>query len=420
MRFRAKIFLAIVLPSSALIAVAVVVAIAGITRDYEEKARDQLSRTREAFEGTLAEQLRQLQTLSAPFGGARFDAAITEAVASGDLAAVKQQLDYQFQLVGGTPEFYELRGKNGKVLLRKSFAGAGAPGPVQAWRDPEKALTEFDGQPFLAIRFEHENGTLIIGKLVTPSLERLKRQRIVAFGQMSGASTLDATAGRVRMEITRLTGTVVQLDPLVLNLVELGGLRPGAFDFRGTGTSAATNADPTQYAIETSTLSLVGVSSNDLVKVHGLVHPFGAAPAAFDARTVVDVDTDSVGAWFWAGWRQVGGTADPFVTVAQDLLDVDLTDARHTLNLLGIPRDALGDGDHIALSAPTDVRGIYMVTVRGANEVQLFRDFAALTPELSDQLAAGNRLVQINAIGRYNATSLALTTPRASFEFTAP
>ena len=45
-----------------------------------------------------------------------------------------------------------------------------------------------------------------------------------------------------------------------------------------------------------------------------------------------------------------------------------------------------------------------MVTVRGRNEVHVFRDFAALTPELSDQLAAGNRLVQINAIGRYNAT----------------
>jgi len=43
-----------------------------------------------------------------------------------------------------------------------------------------------------------------------------------------------------------------------------------------------------------------------------------------------------------------------------------------------------------------------------------------LTPELSDQLAAGNRLVQVNAIGRYNAAALELTTPRASFEFITP
>ncbi len=69
-------------------------------------------------------------------------------------------------------------------------------------------------------------------------------QRIVAFGQMSDASTLDATAGRVRMEITRLTGNVVQLDPLVVNLVELGGLRPGAFDFGGTGSSPVARRGP--------------------------------------------------------------------------------------------------------------------------------------------------------------------------------
>lgn len=245
-------------------------------------------------------------------------------------------------------------------------------------------------------------------------------QRIVAFGQLSDPSTLDASAGRVRMDTTRLTGNVVQLDPLTVNLVELGGLRPGAFDFSGTGASVTTNADPTQYVIDTSTLSLVGIGTNDLLKARGFVNAFGAAPPAFDARTVIDVDTDSVGTWFWASWRRGGGSADPFITVAQDLLDVDLTDARHALNLLGTPRNALGDSDHVALAAPTDVRGIYMVTLRGTNQVHLFRDFAALTPELSDQLAAGNRLVQISAIGRYNATSLALTTPRASFEFTAP
>ncbi len=244
--------------------------------------------------------------------------------------------------------------------------------------------------------------------------------RIIAFGQMTDASTLDVTAGRVRLVVTRLTGNVVQLDPLAVSLVELGGLRSGAFDFAGTGSSASSNADPTHYLIDTSTLSLTGIDSNDLIKVRGFVHAFGAAPPAFDARTVTDVDTDSIGAWFWASWRQNGGSADPFATVGQDRVDVDLTDARHSLNLLGIPGDSLGDNDHIALSGPTDVRGVYMVTVRGANEVHLFRDFAGLTPQLSDQLAAGNRLVQINAIGRYNATALELTTPRASFEFTTP
>jgi hypothetical protein len=243
-------------------------------------------------------------------------------------------------------------------------------------------------------------------------------QRIVAFGAMNSSTTLDATSGHVRMEITRLTGNVLQVSPLIVNLAELGGLRPGAFNFSGTGNG--TNSDPAQYTIDTSTLSLTSLNIGDLVRVRGLVQPFGDAPPAFDARTVVDVDTDSIGAWLAANWRATGGTATPFVSVAPDDLEVDLSDAQHTLALLGIPGDVLGANDQIGLIPSGDVRGVYLVTVRGSGELHVFRDFASLTPELTDQLNAGNRLVRIEAIGRYNATSLELTTPRASFEFTAP
>ncbi|RPH47903.1 MAG: hypothetical protein EHM91_05085, partial [Planctomycetota bacterium] len=149
MRFRAKIFLAILLPSSALVGVAVAAALAGITERYESIAHKQLDRTRKAFEGTLAQQVEQLKKLSKSFEGSRFDAAITEAVESGDVVALKQRLDYQFDLVGHHPDFYELRDVKEKVLLRKSIGGPGVAGPPQKWRDPVKALTEFDGKPFL-------------------------------------------------------------------------------------------------------------------------------------------------------------------------------------------------------------------------------------------------------------------------------
>lgn len=245
-------------------------------------------------------------------------------------------------------------------------------------------------------------------------------QRIVAFGAMAGSTTLDATAGRVRMEITGLTGSVLQVDPLIVDLAELGGLRPGAFNFSGTGASIATNSNPAAYAIDTSTLSLTSVDVGQLVRVRGLVQPFGDAPPAFDARTVIDIDTDSIGAWLSANWRAAGGTATPFASVAPDDLEVDLTDAQHSLALLGNPGDALGANDQIGLVPSGDVRGVYAVTVRGSGELHVFRDFALLTGELTDQINAGNRLVRIDAIGRYNATSLQLTTPRASFEFTAP
>src|SRR6185436_19381368 len=109
------------------------------------------------------------------FEGARFDAAITEAVNSGDIVSLRQQLEYLFQLVAHTPAFYELRDTKDKVLLRKSVDGPGVPGPVQKWKDPAQALTEFDGKPYLAMRFEHEKGTLVIGELLTPTLDELTK-----------------------------------------------------------------------------------------------------------------------------------------------------------------------------------------------------------------------------------------------------
>ena len=174
MKFRSKIFLAIILPSSALVAVAVGTALAGITSRYEEIAQSQLARTRTAFEGTLAEQLNQLQTLSKSFKGARFDAAISEAVLTGDVVTLRKELEYQFELVGQVPSFYELRDSKEKVILRKSPNPAGKAGPAQKWHEGDKALTEFDGLPFLAIRFEHERGTLVIGNLMIETLKNLK------------------------------------------------------------------------------------------------------------------------------------------------------------------------------------------------------------------------------------------------------
>lgn len=174
MKFRSKIFLAIILPSSALVAVAVGTALAGITNRYEDLAQRQLARSSKAFEVTLSQQLNQLQSLSKSFKGARFDAAITEAVLTGDVDTLRKELEYQFDLVGQAPSFYELRDAKDKVLLRRSPVPSGKPGVAQKWHDPEKALTEYDGQPFLAIRFEHERGSLVIGNQMSDTLDKLE------------------------------------------------------------------------------------------------------------------------------------------------------------------------------------------------------------------------------------------------------
>ena len=175
MKFRTKIFLAILIPSSALVAAAVGIAMARISSRYEESGQEQLTQIRSIFEGTLKEQLTQLQNLTKSFQGARFDAVITEAVQSGDVAAMRKELEYRFDVLGQAPSFYELRDANGKVLLRRSPVEPGRPGPPQKWRKENHALTEFDGKPFLAVRFEHAKGTLVIGNLMTETLDSLVR-----------------------------------------------------------------------------------------------------------------------------------------------------------------------------------------------------------------------------------------------------
>jgi len=244
-------------------------------------------------------------------------------------------------------------------------------------------------------------------------------QRVVAFGALSGSTTLDATAGHVRMEVTGLGGVVVQTDPLTVILFALGGLRPGVFDFSGTGTSPTNDSHPHRYEVDTATLDLSNIATNDIVRVRGLVNGFGLAPPDFMARTVIDVNTQATGAVLGAGWNVQGGTAQPFNGVSADRIDVDLSDARYALKLFDV-ETASNTLDHIALVAPDSGHGIYLVVIRGSREMHLFGDFAGLTAELSRQLAAGNLLTQMGASGRYNAAAVELTTPLASFEFTTP
>ncbi len=245
-------------------------------------------------------------------------------------------------------------------------------------------------------------------------------QRVVAFGELTDDHTLDATRGRVRMELTHLGGVVVQADPLVVDLIALAGVRPAVFDFSGTGAATATDANAERYEIDTALLGLRSLEADDIVRVRGLVNAFGAAPPDFLARTVIDVDSEPAGALLLVSWLAHGGTTEPFLGVSADRIDVDLSAARHVLKQFDMTDAAFDHAPRIALLAPADARGIYLVAVRGAREVHVLRDFASLTSELLRQLSAGNRLTRIGAHGRYNAADEALTTPRASFEFTQP
>lgn len=240
-------------------------------------------------------------------------------------------------------------------------------------------------------------------------------QRVSAAGEMRDDLTL--VANRVALHIDQLTGRVVQVQPLIVELAVLNGLRPATFDFSGTGTTSAEDADPARYEIDTATLALPQVEPDDVIRVLGLVNGFGMAPPDFLARTVVDVDTEVLSAGLWVGWPE--GTAMPFLSIAPDRIDVDLSAARYLLTRWGFNLFT-EELDDVALVAPASGAGAYLVAVRGAGELHAYREFADLAAELERQLSAGRLLRRIAASGRYNASNGELAAPRAGFEFIAP
>ncbi len=240
-------------------------------------------------------------------------------------------------------------------------------------------------------------------------------QRLVAWGEFVDDETLDAA--RVRMHMNQLTAEVVEAEPLAVSLFYLNGRRPAAYDFAGTGVTPADDADPAFYEIDTATLPGATIEGGDLVRVRGLVNEFGAAPADFNARTVIDVDTDMRGALLKISWES--GTSTPFTNLSSERVDVDLTEARKLLAVRGVPRDFIELMDEVGLVAPASGMGVYAVKVRGAGEVHVYRSFADLTAELMAQLDAGRLLHRISAQGRYNVGSAELTTGRAGFVFSS-
>lgn len=236
-------------------------------------------------------------------------------------------------------------------------------------------------------------------------------QNIVAFGTFADPPTatasttpptLDATAGRVRLDVTALRGSVVsavagQLD-LKLRAIDRLGIE--MFDFAGTGSTTATDADPNDYEILTGTLPLATLGVGEAAKVLGFVRPFGSAPADFEGRTVID--RRDLPAVLGIGWGE-SGTAAPFLSSGNAGLVLDLHNLaigeRHslivgmrTIDLLGLPVSPTIAG----ADGPT-VFGLWEV-----GHVELFTSFADFVAELNLRLAGGEKAQALTAYGSYD------------------
>ena len=239
-------------------------------------------------------------------------------------------------------------------------------------------------------------------------------QQIVAFGTLTAPptdttpATFDATNGRVRMEPTNLHGTVNTVVPgqLNMNLRGIDRLGIDAFNFAGTGATAAQDANPADYEVATGTLGLASVAAGQAASVIGFVRPFGTAPPDFEGRAVIDHRDlpDMLG----IGWGMTGTTA-PFSSMGATglVLDVHNPSIGERHHLLADMRviDLTTLAMPPTLAPPTDGRAIYGISV-GA-DIKLFTSFAEFSSELATQLGGGRKAIALTAVGRYetgNAT----------------
>ncbi len=253
-------------------------------------------------------------------------------------------------------------------------------------------------------------------------------QNIVAFGTFSEPSVaanttppiLDATAGRVRMLVTHLHGTVntIVAGQLNMHLRAIDRLGIEMFDFSGTGTSAATDADPLDYEVLTGTLALAAVHANETAKVLGFVRPFGSAPSDFEGRTVID--RRDLPAVLGIGWG-MDGTAAPFLSSGTPglVLDLDNADigARHHLKV-GMRIVDLLDLPASPTIAAADGRTLFGLSEPG--HIELFTSFADFVTELNLRLSGGAKAQALSAYGSYDEGTQTLAANRISVHFTGP
>jgi len=204
-----------------------------------------------------------------------------------------------------------------RFLARQVYAGSSVPGGDMDVVRGSVVARAGNSLSVKGVTLFRRDGTIIFNDTVTVELADSTRvskqlsmdpaaigdvsvgQRVTVFGTVTNADVtalvLDAANGYLRMELSRLQGTRVELVgipeqslPLVVDVTSINGRNAGLYDFTGTGSDAAGDADPFSYEVNTGALDVAAIAADAALAVRGHVTPFGQAPLDFDAQTIVD------------------------------------------------------------------------------------------------------------------------------------
>jgi hypothetical protein len=233
---------------------------------------------------------------------------------------------------------------------------------------------------------------------------------IEAFGAASNTSTgqvlLDASAGRVRLNLTNAYGLVSAQtsSALTLNLTSLGGRAINSFDFTGSG------AAPGQYGVATGSLDLTNAIVGSPVIATGFPNEFATPSPNLTAQTLLD--TTTISAQLVIDWS--AGTAAPFTTFDSSGIDLNVGNSgigpRHQIqigseivNLIGLSADPM------ITPNSTNSTVVFSIGHMSSSTVESFNSFTAFITQLQTELNGVTLATRMTAVGQYTAASSAFS-----------
>jgi hypothetical protein len=246
----------------------------------------------------------------------------------------------------------------------------------------------------------------------------------------SGTASLDATAGRVRVDPTTVSALVTAANNngvIDVNLGFLGGRSISAFDFVGAGVA------PAQFSVAITALDVTNISVGAPVQFSGFTNAFGAAPPNFTATapavavdpttgilesTTANVtetslpDPTIVPAQLVIDWGS--GTAAPFISFTSSTIDLDVHNAnigtRHKIqvgpqfiDVTGLSQDPM-----ISPNASTSAQ-LFSIGHAVSSTVESFNTYAAFITQLQTELNGTVLATALSATGNYTSSSFAFS-----------
>jgi hypothetical protein len=246
----------------------------------------------------------------------------------------------------------------------------------------------------------------------------------------SGTASFDATAGRVRVDLTPVSAlvTVANTNGVIeVNLGFLGGRSISAFDFVGSG------AAPAQFSVAATALDVTNITVGAPVQFSGFTSAFGAAPPNFTATApavVVDPSTGilesttddvtetslpdptDVPAQLVMDWGS--GTAAPFITFNSSTIDLDVHNAnigtRHKIqvgpqfiDVTGLSQDPM-----ISPNSSTSAQ-LFSIGHAVSSTVESFNTYAAFITQLQTELNGTVLATALSATGNYTSSTFAFS-----------